>query len=103
MLNYTCQKATVIQDLTNEYHIRDNIHQLLFCELQFCDEHGNQFAPVQGVVVIENQNADLLHYAINALREPVSAMSELALDVLCDGAPRWEVSNPEELHTMLVG
>jgi hypothetical protein len=84
--SYKCTAAKV----TEKLGVYDDDYQLLRCELQFEDEHGNQLAPVSNAVVVANiggGNTILQSF----LRNPEDVLPDMAshtdwekVQALCD-------------------
>lgn len=100
--SYNCTKAEKLEDLGQTY----NGDRMLFCRLEFENEHGYPLQPVEGVVVLRKYGATLETYAENVLSEDLSEeefeskAKELA-PKLALGDVGFDIHNNEEVAKML--
>ena len=96
--SYQCTKATILENLgvdaTND--------RLLFCRLEFQNEHGHAMQDVEAIVVLRSYGATIVHDAGNILDDTLGDaewdQKATALgDKLVSGDVGFDIHNQEEV------
>lgn len=100
--SYNCTKATIREDMGAD----KRGDRILFCDLEFYNEHGHEMAPVRGIVALRSYGATIVSDASDILLDTLSEeewekTAEALGPMLDSGNVGFDIHNQEEIGKSL--